>query len=86
MATLNLIAGDYDFDSNGHHVCDDQGFAILLTEPKAVEISQLDYDRVEPILEDYRVNRGLNPDGSVPEPSFAEKPPIPENPIPANEG
>jgi hypothetical protein len=65
MPTLNLVAGDYDIDSSGHHVCDENGFAILLTEPKEVTVTvQTDYDRIEPILEDQRVRRGLNTDGS----------------------
>jgi hypothetical protein len=65
MPTLNLVAGDYDIDSSGHHVCDESGFAILLTETKEVTITeQTDYDRINPILEDQRVRRGLNPDGS----------------------
>ena len=65
MPTLNLVAGDYDVDSGGHHVFDDRGYAVLLTEGKTVEITaQEDYDRIEPILESYRVARGLNPDGS----------------------
>jgi hypothetical protein len=65
MPTLNLVAGDYDIDTSGHHVCDDRGFAIELTESKQVEVTeQSDYDRIEPILEDQRIRRGLNADGS----------------------
>lgn len=68
MPTLNLVAGDYDVDSQGHHVCDTDGYAVVLTEAKEVDVpDQADYDRIEPILEDQRVRRGLNPDGSVPE-------------------
>jgi hypothetical protein len=68
MPTLNLVQGDYDVDAQGHHVCDENGFAVTLTEAKQVEISsQENYDRILPILEDQRVRRGLNPDGSQPE-------------------
>jgi hypothetical protein len=65
MTTINLVSGDYDIDSQGHHVCDENGFAIVLTESKQVDVTeQSDIDRIQPILEAYRVARGLNPDGS----------------------
>jgi nitrogen-specific signal transduction histidine kinase len=68
MPALNIVAGDLDYDENGHHVFDAVGFATRASEPKTVELSQEDYDRVIPQLEFDRVNnRGLNTDGSIPE-------------------
>jgi len=68
MPTINLVAGDCDIDSYGHHICDANGFASVVTENKQVDVSdQANYDRIQPILESYRVARGLNPDGSFPE-------------------
>jgi len=65
MSILNLVPGDYDIDSSGHHICDERGFAVIVTEEKQIEVTeQLDVDRIEPILEAYRLERGLNPDGS----------------------
>ena len=65
MTTLNLIPGDYDINSQGHHICNDQGFAIVLTEEKQVEIpNQDDYDRILIVTEGCRIARGLNTDGS----------------------
>lgn len=67
MPIVNLVADDYDIDSQGHHVCDERGFAIVLTESKQIEVTeQSDVDRIQPILEAYRLARGLNADGSQP--------------------
>jgi hypothetical protein len=59
MPTLNLIAGDYDISDCGCHVCDEKGYAIIISESKQIELSQEDYDRIFPIVEDQRIRRGV---------------------------
>jgi hypothetical protein len=64
---IQLVAGDHDWSLEGTHVLDDNGFALVLSEGKYLEVTQEVYDRIIPIVEGNRVFRGLNPDGSVPE-------------------
>lgn len=72
---IQLLAGDHDWSVEGTHVLDENGFAVVLTEDKAVEVSEEVSSRILTIIEGCRVHRGLNPDGSVPEPEV-----VPEEP------
>jgi len=63
---LELLAGDYDWTEQGIHVWDENGFSTVLTEPKTVEMDQEIYNEVIIHVENSRVLRGLNPDGSIP--------------------
>lgn len=63
---IQLLAGDHDWSAEGTHVLDDNGFAIILTEDKTIDVDDDTWLRITPIIEDCRVFRGLNPDGSVP--------------------
>ena len=65
---LTLIAGDHDWSLEGTHVLDGNGFAIVLSEGKELDVSEDVHARILPIIEGSRVCRGLNPDGSVPVP------------------
>jgi hypothetical protein len=65
---LELLAGDYDWTEQGSHVWDENGFSTILTEPKTVEMDQEIYNEVVVHVENSRVLRGLNPDGTVPVP------------------
>lgn len=76
---INLLAGDYDWTTEGSHVWDDNGFSMVLTEPKTIEVSNEVGATIVPFIEGFRVFRGLNPDGSVPEPAPAI-PTIPDEP------
>jgi hypothetical protein len=80
-----LIAGDNDWSSEGHHVCDGRGFSIVLDEPKTIEVYDEIGARILPIIEDARVIRGLERDGSVPLPPEPEEPTEPETPPPPTE-
>ena len=62
---LVLFTGDYDWTELGSHAWDENGYSIILTESKTVEMTQEVYNEVIPFVEAYRVSRGLNPDGSV---------------------
>lgn len=75
---IKLIAGDNDWSAEGTHVCDDHGFAIVLTAEKTITVSDEVYQRIMPIIESGRVFRGLNPDGSVPQPPAPEPQPEPQ--------
>ena len=78
---LELLAGDYDWTEQGSHVWDENGFSTVLTEPKTVEMDQEIYNEVIVHVENSRVLRGLNPDGSVPVPPEPEPTPeIPDEP------
>ena len=65
---IKLIAGDNDWSTEGHHICNENGFALVLTEEKTINVSSEVYNRILPIIQDCRVFRGLNPDGTVPVP------------------
>jgi len=68
MQTLNLVIGDYDFDSEGHNVCNDEGYAIKIDAPKSVELSEEAHASALQLVQFERVNRGLNEDGTINEP------------------
>jgi hypothetical protein len=74
---IDLLPGDFDWTENGLHVYDSNGFAIFLSEPKTLEVSEEVAATMIPFIEGFRVHRGLNPDGSIPEPP-AEEPIVPE--------
>lgn len=79
---IALIAGDHDWSIEGHHICDSRGFSIVLEEAKTIEVSDEVGARILPIIEDARVYRGLERDGSVPVPPEPEAPATePESPI-----
>jgi len=66
MPNITLIPGDYDLNDKGYHICDERGYAIIVTEEKEVTITeQSDYERIDPITRAHRVFRGLSPDGYV---------------------
>ena len=77
---INLIASDHDWSTEGTHVLDENGFAIVLSEPKTIEVDDDTWLRITPIIEDSRVFRGLNADGSVPTPPEPEQPLIEDIP------
>jgi len=70
---LQLIAGDYDWSNMGTHIWDENGYSIVLTEPKTVEMDQEVYDEVITFVENSRVLRGLNPDGTTPVPLIPDE-------------
>lgn len=79
MQTIELIAGDYDWTTEGSHVWDENGFSIVLTESKTIEVADEVATEIIPHIEASRACRGLNPDGSIPEPAPVI-PTIPDEP------
>jgi hypothetical protein len=60
---ITLRAGEYLWNPQGHHVCDDQGYAVVCTEDTVVDF---DSDEIGTtaiaIIKDNRSIRGLDPD------------------------
>jgi hypothetical protein len=64
---LELLPGDYDWTPQGTHIWNEHGFSIVLTEPKTVEMSLEIYNATIGFVQNARISRGLNADGSIPE-------------------
>lgn len=61
---ISLIAGDHDWTEEGFHTWDEKGFSIILDKPKTIEVTEEVRNIITPYIEQARINRGLNPDGS----------------------
>ena len=62
---IKILAGEYLFDEQGHHVLDDRGFALKADAEVDVEILDGKSEQVKTLLIADRVNRGLDADGNL---------------------
>jgi len=88
---LILKKGEYKWSSDGVHVCDERGFAVVCEEDCEVEIPHPEnFERASKVVAEDRKIRGVVPSFSIPaaaEPSSTESAPpapeaLPEQPAP----
>jgi hypothetical protein len=56
---LVLYSGDNDWSEDGYHIFNECGIALVLSEGKEIEVTQEVYDRILPIIQEARDNRGF---------------------------
>lgn len=78
---LKLVSGDNLWSSEGVHVCDDKGMAIVVAEDTEVDIEGGKYDFVLGVVKAWRETRGCDPDTGLPLPPPVEETPAIEGAI-----
>ncbi|CAB5221422.1 hypothetical protein UFOVP244_160 [uncultured Caudovirales phage] len=58
---IQLVPGDYLWSSEGTHVCDANGFAIVVSEEVSVEVDDAKSTTVWTLIQSDRVARGVDP-------------------------
>lgn len=63
-----LRAGEYLWSAQGTHVCDDKGFAIVLSEDTEILIDDDDAEAALAVIKADREFRGMDPETGLPKP------------------
>lgn len=64
MKIINLVAGDNHWNSDGLHVCNDEGIVDIIKENIELIVDDDVYKKVIPILIEERERRGCDPSGN----------------------
>ena len=69
-----LRAGEYMWSPQGTHVCDDQGFALVLSEDTEVAIDDDYAESALAVIKADRDFRGMDPETGLPKPEPEPEP------------